>query len=262
MPPEPPGATIAAMERLPHPDGGALAADVDRRDPARWWVVVHGFGSVRGGAKATALRAAAAHAGASFLAFDARGHGASSGSIEDLTLSHLVRDLDVAVEAVVPAGADLLAIGSSLGGLATAWWTVERPGRARAAVLVAPAFGFVARFLADIGPEAAAAWARTGRLTYRNEWMTVPLRHDLVVDAAARSDARLAARYATDTLIVHGARDERVPWRVSADFVAACPHRPLDLHLLGDGDHRLTTRLPDLAHLVATVARDGVRRAP
>lgn len=131
--------------------------------------------------------------------------------------------------------------------------------RARAAALVAPAFGFVARFLADIGPEAAAAWARTGRLTYRNEWMTVPLRHDLVVDVAARSDARLAARYATDTLIVHGARDERVPWRVSGDFVAACPHRPLDLHLLGDGDHRLTTRLPDLAHLVATVAR---RRPP
>jgi len=248
------------MERLPHPAGGHLEADVDRRDPARWWVVLHGFGSVRGGAKASALRAAAARAGASFLAFDARGHGGSSGSIADLTLSDLIDDLDVAVAATVPATADLLVVGSSLGGLATAWWTTVRPGRARAAVLVAPAFGFVDRFLADLGPAAAAAWAQTGRCAYRNEWMNVPLRWELVLDARRRGDTALAAAYATDTVIVHGLADERVPWRVSADFVSACPHRPLDLVLYGDGDHRLQGRLADLADLVTAVARDGVRR--
>ncbi len=248
------------MSSLPHPAGGHLEADVDLRDPTRWWVVLHGFGSVRGGAKASALRAAAAREGVSFLAFDARGHGDSSGSIADLTLSHLVDDLDVAVEATVPVGADLLVVGSSLGGLATAWWTTVRPGRARAAVLVAPAFGFVDRFLTDVGPDATAAWERTGRLAYRNAWMEVPLRWDLVVDARARSDAALAAVYATDTVIVHGLSDERVPWRESADFVAACRHRPLDLVLYGDGDHRLQGRLADLADLVSGVARHGVRR--
>ena len=48
------------MERIPHPRGAPLAADVDRRDPARVWAFLHGFGSDRGGAKASAVRAAVA----------------------------------------------------------------------------------------------------------------------------------------------------------------------------------------------------------
>ncbi len=241
------------MPRIPHPQGGHLAADVDRREAARWWVWVHGFGSTRGGGKATAVREAAAEAGVSFLAFDARGHGESSGTIADVTLSGLIEDVDVAVEAIVPAGADLVVAASSLGALATAWWTLRRSGRARAVVLVAPAFRFIERFLDEVGPERAAAWERDGVLAYRNEWLEVPLRWAIVADARRHDDAALAASYATDTTIVHGLRDERVPWRASAAFVEACPYRPIDLVLVGDGDHRLDGRLDALV--------DAVRRS-
>jgi alpha-beta hydrolase superfamily lysophospholipase len=171
------------MERLPHRDGGHLACDVDRRDPARWWLFAHGFGSDRRGAKATAVREAAGRAGASFVALDFRGHGESSGEIAALTPSRMLEDLDVVVEALVPRDATLCVVGSSLGGLAAAWWSATRERKPAANVLVAPAFGFLDRFLAEIGPERAAAWAREGVLRYRNEWLDVPLRHALVEDA-------------------------------------------------------------------------------
>ena len=61
-------------------------------------------------------------------------------------------------------------------------------------------------------------------------------------------------------MIVHGLRDERVPWRVGTDFAEACPHRPIDVVLLGGGDHRLQGRVEDMAAVAVDVARRGVRR--
>lgn len=234
------------MARIPLGDG-FLAVDVDRRAPDRWWVYAHGFGSGRAGGKALAFRAAAAAAGVSFLAFDARGHGESSGTIEELTLSRLIEDLTAAIEAFVPTGASLVVIGSSLGGVTAAWYAAAHPGRVRAAVLIAPAFRFVDRFLAEIGPGAVADWKRTGAYAVGPTWMWVPLHYGVVEDAARYDERDLAARYRTDTLIVHGRRDENVPWTVTEDFVARCPHRPLEVVWIEDGDHAFEGRGAELA---------------
>ena len=255
------------MARLPLRDG-FLAVDVDRRDPDRWWVYAHGFGSGRGGGKARAFRAAATAAGVSFLAFDARGHGESSGTIEELTLSRMIEDLACAIEAYVPKGALLVVIGSSLGGVTAAWYAAAHPERVRAAVLIAPAFRFVDRFLAEIGPEAVAQWKRTGAYAVGPTWMWVPLHHGVVEDAARYDECELAARHRTDTLIIHGKRDENVPWQVTEDFVARCPHRPIEVIWIEDGDHAFEGRGAELtAHagrFLANIARSaetGRRRA-
>ncbi|HVG94262.1 MAG TPA: alpha/beta fold hydrolase [Planctomycetota bacterium] len=250
------------MERIPHPAGGHLALDADRRAGDEVWVFVHGFGSDRSGAKATAIRTAAGTVGATFVAFDARGHGASSRAPEDLTLTGFLEDLDVVADAFGPRGKRLVLIGSSLGSLAVAWWSATRAGRSTANVLIAPAFGFMTRFLEEIGPERAAAWEREGVLRYRNEWLDTPLRHALVSDAARHDEARLARIYATDTRILHGLVDDRVPWQVSVEFAERCRHRPLDVVLLGGGDHRLGDRVDDLARWTLDFVADRRRAAP
>ena len=243
------------MARVPLRDG-FLAVDVDRRDPDRWWVYAHGFGSGRGGGKATAFRTAAAAAGVSFLAFDARGHGESSGTLEELTLSRMIEDLTAAIEAFVPKGASLVVVGSSLGGVTAAWYAAAHPERVRAAVLIAPAFRFVDRFLAEIGPGAVAQWKRTGAYAVGPTWMWVPLRYGVVEDAARYDERELAARYRTDTLIVHGKRDENVPFTVTENFAARCPHRPIEVVLVEDGDHAFEGRGEELtAHAVDFLAR-------
>jgi hypothetical protein len=62
-------------------------------------------------------------------------------------------------------------------------------------------------------------------------------------------------------VIVHGVRDERVPWRVSVEFAEICPHRPLDVVLYGDGDHRLQARAADMARVAEGFFEDAERRA-
>ncbi len=240
------------MERIPLANGH-LAADVDRKDTASWWLYLHGWSSDRKGGKATAFRAAAAEAGVSFAAIDARGHGESSGTLSDVTLSGLLEDLDATVTALVPPSARLVLAGSSLGGLAAAWWAATRPRKPDACVLIAPALRFMERFLAEIGPDRAAAWEREGVL--RVEWQESPLRWSLAKDALSYEEGALARVYATDALILHGIEDERVPWRVSADFVDSCPHRPVDLVLLGDADHRLAEQSADLPRLACGFLR-------
>ena len=243
------------MERVSLPEG-FLAVDVDRRDSSRWWVYLHGFGSNRNGSKATAFRAAAEAEGVSFVAYDARGHGESSGLIETLTLSRLIEDLSAAIDAFVPPTASLVLIGSSLGGVTAAWYAAANPKRVTANVLIAPAFRFVDRFLAEIGPEAVADWKRTGAYAVGPTWMWVPLKFAIVEDAAQYDESDLASRYRTDTLLIHGKLDENVPWRVSTEFAERCPHRPLDVVLIDDGDHRFEGRGTELVdHALRFLAR-------
>jgi alpha-beta hydrolase superfamily lysophospholipase len=243
------------MERIPLEGGGHLAADVDRRDPARWWFFLPGFGSVRGGAKASAFRAAAGEAGVSFASFDFRGHGDSSGAIADLTVGGMLDDVDATLRALAPRREETVLVGSSLGGLVAAWWCATRTPPADACVLLAPAFGFMARYFERIGPDAVAAWEREGVHPYVGEWMSFPLRWSIAKDALSRDEAVLAATYRTDTLVLQGLLDDNVPWRVPVAFAERCPHRPVDVVLLSGGDHRLTTRLDDLPRL----ARDFLR---
>jgi pimeloyl-ACP methyl ester carboxylesterase len=249
-------ARIRTMERVAR-TGGALAADVDRRAPRAWWVCAHGFGSDRRGAKASVLRAAAADAGVSFVAFDARGHGASTGPLEELTLSRMIEDLATVVEAFVPERALLVVIGSSLGGLAAAWYAAEQPARVSANVPIAPAFRFVARFLEALDRPTADAWRRTGVLPLGSAWMPVALRYDVVDDARTRDEATLAARYRTRTRILHGTDDRSVPSRESTEFAARCPHGLVEVVLLEGGDHRLEGRGAELVGRVETFLGRG-----
>jgi pimeloyl-ACP methyl ester carboxylesterase len=234
---------------------------VDRRDPGRWWFFLPGFGSVRGGAKAAAFRVAAAEAGVSFASIDFRGHGDSSGSMEDLTLSGMLADVDATLSALAPRRTETVLFGSSLGGLAAAWWSATRPTPPSACILVAPAFGFMTRYVERLGPAAVAEWKRTGVHTYASEWMSFPLRWSIAEDAFAHDEAVLAATYRTDTLILQGLLDDNVPWRVPVAFAERCPHRPIDVALLSGGDHRLTSRLDDLPRLACDFLRSRGLRA-
>src|SRR5262245_26529908 len=78
-------------------------------------VYVHGFGSVRGGAKAAALEAACARRGWAFAAFDFRGHGGSGGSMLDLRGSALQHDLETVRAYLSTRGVRrLFPVGSSM----------------------------------------------------------------------------------------------------------------------------------------------------
>ena len=124
-------------ERLPLPGRGAVEVSLTFvEEPAEWAVLyVHGFGSTRMGEKPAAFEAACARRGWTFASFDFRGHGQSSGTLLELRPSGLLEDLTVVGEYLARRGVRRLGlVGSSMGGWASAWFSVRSPERVLACV--------------------------------------------------------------------------------------------------------------------------------
>jgi alpha-beta hydrolase superfamily lysophospholipase len=201
-------------------------------------VFVHGLGSHRRGEKALHFAERFTALGWGFLTLDLRGHGESGGTMRDLTLSRCLADLAAAL-AWLPAPARLL-IGSSMGGAVAAWHGLLHPRPGAAAVLIAPALAFPMTLAASLRPAEREAWRRDGVRRFASAWLDLEIGHGLIEDGQRYDPARLLREYAVPSLILHGMRDDAVPWRASVDFVEGSPCPDLHLLLLKNGDHRLT----------------------
>ena len=211
-------------------------------------VFVHGFCSVRFGEKAQALEAACARRGWTFAAFDFRGHGESSGTIRELRGSGLLADLEALDGFLARQGAERLClVGSSMGGWASAWYTLRRPGRVAACAFIAPGFHFLTARWDRLSPAERAAWQRTGVLRIRNEWLDTELGYGLVEEAPQFPPDRLTREYRTPTIIFQGLRDEIVPPARTIAFLEQAAGEHLELRLYKDGGHRLNERKDEIA---------------
>ena len=211
-------------------------------DPDTVVVYVHGFASHQCGEKALYFGERFLAQWCAYLTFDLRGHGASGGTMEELTISRAIEDVETVLVWARERFARCVMIGSSLGGQVAAWAAARHPEAVAANLLIAPAFGFYENRVRDLGEEGLARLRAEGRATIRNEWVTVTVGRALVDDAARYPVDRLIASYRTPTLILHGTDDASVPVAGSVDFVRRSAARPLELVVFGGGDHRLTDR--------------------
>jgi pimeloyl-ACP methyl ester carboxylesterase len=239
--------------RLPLPGGGHLQGTLlhPGRVGAAAVLYVHGFGSVRGGQKATALEAACSRRGWTFAAFDFRGHGDSPGSLLELRGSGLQDDLERIAAYLAGRGVSrLLPVGSSMGGWAAAWFALRHRDLVPACAALAPAFDFLGRWWRRLDEAARRAWRQTGRHRVRNDWLDVEVGYGLVEERELFPAERLAAEWATPLRVFHGLRDDTVPHGDSLAFVerATCPD--VELHLFKGGDHRLRGFEDDIAEAV------------
>lgn len=227
---------------------------------------VHGLGSTQDGEKATSFRRMATARGHAFASFDFRGHGASGGSLRELTMSRNLDDLDAVVGWLEARGwARPVLVGSSMGAAAALWFSVRQPARVRAGMHLAPGL-WMAEGLARWAGERFEEWRSRGAIRLRNQWLEAELGWGLMADLGAYRAEEVADRLATPTLIVQGIEDDTVPWRKVADFVGACRERRVELVLVRDGDHRLTAHEERVwewmvGFLAARVLRAGDRAA-
>ena len=232
---------------IPLPAGDVLRGDL-RPGSDRAVVYVHGFGSHRGGEKALALADECARRGWAFAAFDFRGHGASSGEMRDLTVTRLLDDLAAVRAFLAERGhARLHLVGSSMGGLAAAWFAANHPESVGACVLLAPAFRFLDRRYSPLSEAERDEWRRTGVRRFRNEWVEADFGYGLVAERAAFDPGELARRCRVPLLLFHGLADDVVPAADSLAFLEATDNPDVELRLLKAGDHRLTAFKDELA---------------
>jgi pimeloyl-ACP methyl ester carboxylesterase len=238
------------LVRLPMPASGALQFYLSYQDPApdRAVLYVHGFGSTRAGLKAEAVEEACGRRGWTFASFDFRGHGASTGTLVEMTGTGLLGDLAAVRDYLVGRGIGQLdLVGSSMGGWAAAWFTLRHPKTVLGCVLMAPAFEFLHRRAGALTHEQLEHWKKTGRLRVRSDWVDAEVGYGLVEEMDEFAPQRLEAELARPVLIFHGMQDADVPYTGSIAFIERAAYPGMELRLIKNGDHRLMAYRHDIA---------------
>lgn len=203
-------------------------------------VYLHGFASHQQGDKARYFGERFVAHGDAYLTFDLRGHGASSGTMAELTVTRALEDVDTMLTWARARFGRIVVVGSSFGGQLAAWAAAREAKQLTANLLIAPAFSFYENRVRDLGADGVARLRAEGYTVVHNEWVTTTIGRGLVDDAEGYGLDRLLSAYHTPTLILHGTDDTTVPLSGSVEFARRSTARPLELVAIAGGDHRLT----------------------
>jgi pimeloyl-ACP methyl ester carboxylesterase len=221
-------------------------------------VFLTGFRSDMTGGKALALEAACRARGRAYLRFDYTGHGQSSGAFADGTIGQWAEDAVFAIERLTE-GPQVL-VGSSMGG-----W-IMLLAALRLGVQVAGLVGIAAApdFTEDLIWQQADAGVRE-RLTRDGVWHEpsayspepTPITRALIEEGRRHLLLRAPIPLACPVRLIHGMRDPDVPWQTSLRLAERLAARDVELILVKDGDHRLSTDadLERLERMVEEVCR-------
>jgi pimeloyl-ACP methyl ester carboxylesterase len=225
--------------------------------PGVFWL--GGFRSEMTGAKAGALDALGAEAGAAVTRFDYSGHGESGGRFEDGTIG---RWLEEALAVFATTQGPQVVVGSSMGGwlaLLLARELARRgiDGRLREVVLIAPAVDMTEELmLRGFSRKQLKALREAGRVDRPSEYSDepYPITSALIEDGRRHLLFGRGIDVGAPVTILQGGKDKDVPREHAMRLVQHLLVDPVTVTLVPDGDHRLS-RPPDLELLQAAVRR-------
>ncbi|MBW6398017.1 alpha/beta hydrolase [Roseomonas sp. HJA6] len=216
-------------------------------------VFLGGFNSDMTGSKAEFLAGWCAARLTPYLRFDYSGHGASEGRFVDGTIGRWAEDAATVISALTE-GPQLL-VGSSMGGWIALLLAARRRVALHALVGIAPAPDFTEDLMWDeFSAEERGTILREGVWHRPSEYGDpYPITRALIEDGRDHLLLRGALEVAAPVRILQGQRDPDVPWRHALRIAAALTTEDVRIHLVKDGDHRLS-RPQDLALLGETLA--------
>jgi pimeloyl-ACP methyl ester carboxylesterase len=227
-------------------------------------IFLPGFRSDMQGGKALALEAHCRCAGRAFLRFDYSGHGRSDGRFTEGTVGAWRDDvLDVLDQ--LSAGPQVL-VGSSMGGWLMLLVALARPLRIAGLVGLAAAADFATRLMEQrLPPAAKAALARDGIVHLPSAYSPepTPVTKRLVEEARTHEVLHAPIPLACPVRLIHGTADPDVPWQLSLEVMQKLESKDVELLLVKDGDHRLSSDhdLARLCRVVEEVCRLAEARA-
>jgi len=233
---------------LARPDGLKLAY----RHRSGWGptiVFLPGYMSDMEGGKATALDAWAEETGRAMLRLDYAGCGVSEGKFADGTLTSWRDDVLHLIDNLTEG--PVLLVGSSMGGWLMLLVALARPDRVAGLVGIAAAPDFTEWGFSEMEK---ARLRRDGRIEEASEYSDEPYLTTMAFWQSGQANRLLNLPIAIDAPVrlLHGQRDDDVPWEVSLKLAAALRSAAVQTILIKGGDHRLS-RGEDIALLIATV---------
>lgn len=204
------------MTMLTTSDGVELAARSWSAtvDPRASVVLVHGMAATKDNPELVAVATALQDRGFNVLAYDARGHGESTGIC---TLGDDERhDVAAAVEHVRGDGLPIIVVGASMGGIAVLRYAADDPTLAGIVTVSSPADWRLHRSPGTI-LLAGIVRTRPGR-AFAGKIFRVRLSPHWTNPESPRT---LAGRVASPLAVVHGERDHFIPAREAAALFSA-----------------------------------------
>jgi len=226
-----------------------------RHDPGVGPLIVFlpGYMSDMTGAKAEALAAWATARGRALLRLDYSGCGASGGDFLAGSIGRWVDDAHAVIDHVAPQGRVVL-IGSSMGGWIALRLALALGDRVAGIIGIAAAPDFT-KWGIDISPVDLAALKTQGWFSRPSDYDPVGYRYSAALLADAPAQLLLGGQIAVSAplRLLHGQRDDSVPWQLALDIADRVGSADVQLHFVKDGDHRLS-RPQDIALLLSTLA--------
>jgi pimeloyl-ACP methyl ester carboxylesterase len=216
-------------------------------------VFLGGFRSEMTGSKALFLEDYCRRRGHGFVRFDYFGHDASSGVFAQGTIGRFAEDA-IAVVDSLSEGKQIL-VGSSMGGWIMLLAARARLERIHALVGVAAAPDFTEElFWARLDAAQEREFRERGVISLPSEYD--PAGYTYCISFFEEAKRHLVMRRPIGILcpvrLLHGMRDQSVPWRTSLDLAERLESRDVTLTLVKEGDHRLSSTA-DRARLGATL---------
>lgn len=198
------------------------------------FIYLHGFASSPESRKAVYLREASAN-----LAISLEVPDLNQGDFSHLTITRQLSQL----ETILPQdGTPVTLIGSSLGGLTSAWLG-QRQSQVQRLVLLAPAFGFLDYWLPQLGETQLQQWQESGYLPvyHYSEERSLPLHYHFLEDARQYQTDELLR--VVPTLILHGRHDLTIPIDASRQYAK---ERSWVKLIELESDHSLSDVMPEI----------------
>jgi len=200
-----------------------------------------GHGSDMEGTKALVAEEWARGTGRPFLRFDYRGHGLSSGDFLDGNISGWTADSLAALDALTD-GPQIL-VGSSLGGWLMLNVALARPDRVAGLIGIAAAPDFTEDLLwSEFTNEQRRRIEADGVIAFPNPYSDEPVRYPwhLITDGRNHLRLRGGLDITCPVHLLHGMKDEEVPWRTATATADALASDDVEVTLVKGAGHRFS----------------------
>ena len=212
-------------------------------------VFLSGLKSDKEGTKAVFLSEWAKKNERDFLRFDYRGHGASSGTFEDTSISDWFDDTKRIVMGLTK-GPQIL-VGSSLGGWISLLFARMFPQKVAAIIGIAAAPDFTAQYARNnLTKDQKQELLSTGKLSFYSEYFDQPLviTKKLIEDGNKHLVLKKKQNIECPVRLFHGSNDEDVPISTSIDILKRISSNDMHLQIIKGIDHRFST--PECLQLI------------
>ena len=202
-------------------------------------VFIHGLNSDMEGKKAIFVEKYAKKNKLSFIRFDCRGHGKSSGNFEDFTISDWKKDLFDIIDNLTK-GPQIL-IGSSMGGWLMMLAAKARPQRIKGMIGLAAAPDFGKDLYNALNKKNKKEINTKGITKYTSYGFSYYLTKRFFIEAEKNRVLKKPYRFTKPLVLIHGLKDNVVKEDVPRKILKKVTGKNVNLIYLKESDHRLST---------------------